>query len=84
MIPTSVVMLQKMLDDAAERGAKRALESLGLHDADASKDINDLRTLVESWRSLKKSVSHAVASWVTMGVLAVIAGVIWTKFGNSK
>lgn len=63
----------KLIDDAAERGAKRALESLGLHDEKAGADIRDLRTLIESYRDVKSTISKTVFQWVTYGILGLLA-----------
>ena len=48
--------LARLLDEAAEKGAKRALASVGLHDQDAGDDVRELRGLLESWRETKKVV----------------------------
>ena len=40
--------LEDMLDNAARRGAKEALRSIGLLDDDAAKDIIEMRSLLEA------------------------------------
>ena len=42
--------LEDMLDRAAQRGATAALREVGLHDDDARKDIQEMRSLLEAWR----------------------------------
>jgi len=42
--------IETMLDNAARRGAKEALRSIGLLDNDAQKDILEMRNLIEAWR----------------------------------
>ena len=77
--------LAKFLDEAAERGAKRALESIGLHDETAGKDIHDLRDLIDGWRVTKKAFGQAVVHWATIGILGIITGILYLKFsGNGK
>jgi hypothetical protein len=71
--------IERMLDAAAERGAKRALERLGLHDDDASKDITDLRTLIDGWRNAKSTVAKAVVNWITMGILGLLILGVYTQ-----
>jgi hypothetical protein len=68
--------LDAMLEDAAERGARRALEKVGLHDAQAGKDVAELRDLLEAWRDTKTTARRTVVKWV-IGVvlLAIVAGV---------
>ncbi|CAB5220369.1 hypothetical protein UFOVP235_49 [uncultured Caudovirales phage] len=69
--------LARLLDEAAERGARRALESVGLHDPSAGTDIHDLRTLIESWRSAKRTALEAFVKWLTIGLLGFLATSFW-------
>lgn len=72
--------LEAMLERAAERGAKLALETVGLHDAEASKDVMQLRSLLDSYRTVKTSVLGAVGKALGVAILAALAfksGVIW-------
>ena len=48
--------IETMLDNAARRGAKEALRSIGLLDDDAARDIIEMRSLLEAWRDTRKSV----------------------------
>lgn len=72
--------LQRLLDEAAERGAKRALERVGLHDDDAGADIRDLRTLIDGWRSAKRAAIAELIKWSTIGVLSFIAAGVYLKY----
>jgi len=65
--------LRKALDDAAERGAKLALQRIGLADEQAGKDVHDLRDLIDGWRSVKSTVSQTVTRTITMIVLGAVA-----------
>lgn len=77
--------LDLLLEQAAERGARRALESLGLHDDNAGKDIHDLRTLIDSWRDAKRTVSKAILQWATIGLLGLLTvGAIMQITGVKK
>lgn len=82
--PSEIKNIADLLEQAAERGAKRALESIGLHDEQAGKDINDLRTLIDGWRVTKKAIGAAIIQWSTVGLLAAISGLLWFKLGGSK
>jgi len=73
--------LDTMLEAAAERGARRALETLGLHDEHADKDIRDLRTLIDGWRQAKTTVFKTFTQWVTFGVLGALAVGAWSQLG---
>jgi hypothetical protein len=76
-----------VIEEAAELGARRALASLGLEDADAGKDMRELRGLLGAWRDAKKSAVQAVAAWFVRLVLAlVVVGVavktgVWERLG---
>ena len=74
--------LDDMLERAAERGAKLALERLGLHDADAGRDIDELRTLLDAYRQTRRAVVITVIKWVTTAVLGVMAFTVYTKLGG--
>jgi Family of unknown function (DUF6127) len=67
--------LQQMMDRASEVGARRALARLGLNDADAAKDMNELRELLSAWRDAKKSARKAAIGWVVrMGLAFLLIG----------
>ena len=74
--------LEEMLDNAARRGAKEALRSIGLLDDDAAKDIIEMRSLLEAWRDTRRSVWSTVVKLATVGVLTFIAGAVWMTMGK--
>ena len=65
--------LEILLEKAAERGARRALESVGLHDENAGKDIHDLRSLIDGWRQTRSTITKTVTQWITVGILGALA-----------
>lgn len=74
--------LEAMLDRAAKRGAKELLNSLGLHDDNAAKDIQEMRNLIESWRDTKRSIWTTTVRWGTVALLTLIVGAVWMHFGD--
>jgi|TARA_R100001463_G_scaffold101269_2_gene155706 hypothetical protein len=74
--------LEEMLDNAARRGAKEALRSIGLLDDDAAKDIIEMRNLIEAWRDTRKSIRSTIVKMTTVGVLTFIAGAVWMTMGK--
>ena len=74
--------LEEMLDNAARRGAKEALRSIGLLDDDAQKDILEMRNLIEAWRDTRRSIWSTVVKLATVGVLTFIAGAVWMTMGK--
>jgi 2-iminoacetate synthase ThiH len=74
--------LEEMLDNAARRGAKEALRSIGLLDDDAAKDIIEMRSLLEAWRDTRKSIWSTVVKVTTVALLTFIAGAVWMTMGK--
>lgn len=83
MAPTD---LEKLIEEASNRGANRALERVGLHDESAGRDIQEIRTLLSSWRSVKSEAIKSVTGLVTKTLLvAILIGLgvktgIWDHF----
>jgi len=69
--------LEALIDRSAKKGARAALEELGLHDDSAAKDIEDIRELLASWRETRKAVWSTVVKIATTGILLFIAGAVW-------
>lgn len=66
-------VLDAIVEQAAERGAKKALESVGLHDEDAGNDIRDLRVLLTNWRAAKSTMLQTFVKLSTAAVLGALA-----------
>ncbi len=73
--------LQQMIERASETGARRALARLGLDDAGAAKDMNELRELLSAWRDAKRSARKAAIGWVVRMGLAVLLIGLAVKLG---
>ena len=70
---------QEMLDQAAEKGARTALERVGLHDPEAGDDIKELRGLLDAWQAVKsETISTVVRVLVTALLGAIAAGMTVT------
>ena len=74
--------LEEMLDNAARRGAKEALRSIGLLDDDAQKDILEMRNLIEAWRDTRRSIWSTVVKVTTVALLTFIAGAVCMTMGK--
>jgi len=74
--------IETMLDNAARRGAKEALRSIGLLDDDAARDIIEMRSLLEAWRDTRKSVWSTIVKATTVALLTFIAGAVWMTMGK--
>ena len=73
--------LQGLLEQASETGARRALARLGLDDASAAQDMNELRELLSAWRDAKRSARKAAIGWVVRMVLALLLIGLAVKLG---
>ena len=74
--------LEDMLDRAAQRGAKKALCEVGLHDDDARKDIQEMRSLLEAWRDTRRGVWSTIVKMSTVAVITFIAASLWMQIGK--
>lgn len=61
--------IERLIEQAARKGAAKALAELGLDDADAGRDLHDLRSLLTSWKRVKR---EATRSLITFGVRALL------------
>ena len=58
---TDHMELLRLLEQASEQGAARALTHLGLADESAGKDMADLRELLSAWRDAIEGVRYRLA-----------------------
>jgi hypothetical protein len=71
-----LVTLRALIEEASEMGAERALGALGLKDASARRDMDELRELLQAWRDAKKSAWQAVVAWaVRIGLALLVLGI---------
>ena len=74
--------LEAMLDRAAKRGATAALREVGLHDDDARKDIQEIRSLLEAWRDTRKGVWSTIVKLSTVAIITFIAASLLMQIGE--
>lgn len=73
--------LDDLLDAAAQRGAKCALDQLGLTaDADTQRDLYEIRTLLADWRDVKSSALTFFGKVLAISILGVLAFVVTGKW----
>jgi len=83
------LQLQVMLEEAAEKGARKALAQVGLtHEDDpekVKKDIIDLHDLLDGWRAARRNfMSGAFKALGTVMVGAVLAFMAWWTTNGFK
>ena len=76
-----LVTLRAVVEEASEIGAQRAMKRMGLADAEAHDDIDELRELLQAWRDAKTSAWKAAIQWVVRGVLALLLIGIAVRIG---
>jgi hypothetical protein len=64
--------LRDVVERAAEAGARRALEQLGLHDANAASDVRELRGLLQSCRDARSTMWQTIVRLGTTALLAAL------------
>ncbi|NJC32816.1 hypothetical protein GGR88_000290 [Sphingomonas jejuensis] len=73
--------LRAIVEEASERGAARALASIGLQDAAAGGDMGELRELLAAWRDVKRSARRAAVEWMVRLLLAALLLGLAVKLG---
>jgi len=71
--------LEPLMARAAEEGAKRALERIGLHDEHAGRDISELRNLLDAWRDARSTVWKTIIRVITTAVLVALGAGLAVK-----
>jgi hypothetical protein len=77
----NLVTLRGLIEEASELGADRVLGALGLKDANARRDMDELRELLQAWRDAKRSAWQAVVSWAVRILLAALVLGMAVKLG---
>lgn len=76
-----LVTLRAIVEESSESGARRALDRLGLGDAGAQSDLDELRELLGAWRDAKASAWKAVVEWTVRCVMALLLIGIAVRLG---
>jgi len=76
-----LVTLRALVEESSQAGARRALASLGLDDARARRDMDELRELLGAWRDAKRTAWRAVVAWLVRTALAVLLIGIAVRLG---
>lgn len=66
--------LDDLLDRAAQRGAERALDGLGLSDdLQTRHDLYEIRELLKDWRAVKRGAMHFIGKIIGVSILGALA-----------
>lgn len=76
-----LITLRAIVEEASEMGARRALGRLGLDDAGAHEDLDELRDLLGAWRAAKASAWKAAVEWMVRATCALLLIGIAVRLG---
>ena len=73
-----------LLRDAAEEGARRALADMGLENGQARRDIDELRGLAKSLRTVRTTAFTTVTRVFTLAVIGLLLAGLAVKTNLTK
>ena len=77
--------MQVLIEQSAELGAKNALRDIGFSDDDALlSDVSELRSLLDSWRSAKRTVGKTIVQALTTLFLAALMAGAYFNFTDKQ
>ncbi|MGP1283658.1 MAG: DUF6127 family protein [Parasphingopyxis sp.] len=76
-----LVTVRAIVEEASELGATHALHKLGLGDAHARKDLDELRELLGAWRIARRGALRTALGWIAKGLLALVLLGLAVRFG---
>ena len=78
--------MASLIEQSAELGAKKALRDIGLsEDKDLLSDVSELRSLLDSWRSAKRTVGKTIVqALTTLFLAALMAGAYFNVFTDKQ
>ncbi|GAB5488884.1 MAG: hypothetical protein Pars2KO_24540 [Parasphingorhabdus sp.] len=78
-----LITLRAIVEEATDNGAVRVIDRLGLGDATAHGDLDELRELLQAWRTAKSSAWKEVVTWTVRAVLTLLLIGIAVRLGLS-
>ena len=72
--------LEALVEDAAERGAKKALSSVGLGDEDAPDHIRGLRDLFAMYRVVRNGALKQIGQGIALVLIGALVFFVSTRF----
>jgi len=77
--------MANLIEQSAELGAKKALRDIGLsEDKDLLSDVSELRGLLDSWRSAKRTVGKTIVQALTTLFLAALMAGAYFNFTDKQ
>ena len=76
--------MEAMIEKAAAAGARTALREVGLSDEDANSDVRELRNLLDSFRSAKRTVGKTIVQALTTLCRAALMAGAYFNFTDKQ
>ena len=77
--------MASLIEQSAELGAKKALRDIGFSGDDALlSDVSELRSLLDSWRSAKRTVGKTIVQALTTLFLAALMAGAYFNFTDKQ
>ena len=77
--------IANLIEQSAELGAKKALRDIGFSGDDALlSDVSELRSLLDSWRSAKRTVGKTIVQALTTLFLAALMAGAYFNFTDKQ
>ncbi len=76
--------LEAIVERAAEKAAAKTLKALGLSDGDAAKDLMELRSVLDIWRTTRREIWLGIVRWATVAIIGVITTAVYFKAGSAR
>ncbi len=77
-----IATLRAIVEESSELAAEKVLARLGLGDAGAQGDLDELRELLQAWRDAKTSAWKAFVGWAIRALLALVLIGIAVRLGG--
>lgn len=78
---SDLVTVRAVIEEASELGATHALHKLGLSDAHARKDLDELRELLGAWRIARRGAFRSALGWLAKAMVALMLFGMAMRFG---
>ena len=77
--------MANLIEQSAELGAQKVLRDIGfIEDKDLLTDVSELRSLLDSWRSAKRTVGKTIVQALTTLFLAALMAGAYFNFTDKQ
>ncbi len=71
--------LHSLMEEASQRGARQALAAIGLGDEHALRDLTELRSLIDAYRAIKRSMLVTFGKAIALAVVSALVAYFWFR-----